>query len=182
MSLSARSIAFPNIVVGQWRVDSVQIDNTGLDTLKVDSVRIDDSQYSVPAIPRYVQPGTHAPLTIRFSPRIAGQYLTHLRIYSNAPGSPDTVTLTGLSDPRKGLKTLEGSWPQAYYLVLTEKVLYGIRRFQWFGAMINLKDWAERSGCVRGQMSCKLPEIVAKDGKSRPEGRALCAWTEHPTE
>jgi hypothetical protein len=96
-SLSVTSVAFDSVAVDSSKTDSVVVSNPGSAPLSLSSAISDNpSQYSVsPGGPVTLQPGSAQKFTLRFHPTTFGVKTGRILFTHNAPGSPDSVQLTG---------------------------------------------------------------------------------------
>ncbi len=96
LTLSATSLAFGSVTVGQAKDLTVVISNTGNATMTVQGF-LTGGGFSVlsPAAPFNLAPGSSQTVTVRYAPSVAGAANATLTIASNDPNSPASVSLTG---------------------------------------------------------------------------------------
>jgi uncharacterized protein (TIGR03437 family) len=95
LSLSASSLAFGNVTVGQTKDLPVVVSNTGSALLSGTAALTGTGFNLVGGTAISVQPGASQALTVRFAPGSAGAVAGTLKITSNDASSPATVTLSG---------------------------------------------------------------------------------------
>ncbi len=94
-SINRKFIAFDTVHVGKTKTDSVRVVNTGSKTLHIDSVLATNSLFTVTPTGDSLVPGEQASFFITFAPTNSTPEAGNIIFYHNAPGSPDTVTVTG---------------------------------------------------------------------------------------
>lgn len=93
--LSAKSIQFGNAKVGRTKDTVLTISNTGTVNLIVSNVSSSNTAFSPKLAAFTVLPGQFMRDTIRFAPGKPGNESGRVIVTSNAPSSPDTITVTG---------------------------------------------------------------------------------------
>ncbi|HTY57927.1 MAG TPA: choice-of-anchor D domain-containing protein [Bacteroidota bacterium] len=93
--LNRRSIPFGNVVIGNLRLDSVTVTDTGLVPLVISSVTSSNGRFSVNPANATVQPHATKTFLVQFAPLSASTLNANLVFIHNAPGIHDTVTLSG---------------------------------------------------------------------------------------
>jgi uncharacterized protein (TIGR03437 family) len=97
LTLSAASLAFGNVSVGQSKDLQITVSNTGTAGLGISSVVLGGSSFSLTTSigALTLQPGASFPLTVRFAPTAATSSTGTLTITSNDSVSPAVVALSG---------------------------------------------------------------------------------------
>jgi hypothetical protein len=93
--LDPKNIAFPSTMTGQWKDAVVTVQNTGSDTLRITSIAGTKSYFNPRPSSLTIPPGQTKNDTIRFTADSIGARNGAILIVSNAPSSPDTITLEG---------------------------------------------------------------------------------------
>ncbi|MFN0156674.1 MAG: YCF48-related protein, partial [Bacteroidota bacterium] len=94
-SVSPTALAFGNVVAGLSKLDSVTVTNTGIATLSISSVSSTNGEFSVsPSSASIAASGTQK-FYITFSPTNGGPETGSIVFSHNAPGTPDTVSVSG---------------------------------------------------------------------------------------
>ncbi|HUI63634.1 MAG TPA: choice-of-anchor D domain-containing protein [Bacteroidota bacterium] len=94
-SISRTSLAFGNVVLGQLKSDSVIVSNTGSTTLVISSVSSSNGSFSVNPTSVSLGPNASRTFLITFAPTSAGSQSGGIIFTHNAPGSPDTLSVSG---------------------------------------------------------------------------------------
>ncbi len=98
LKLSATSLTFGNVTLGQEASQSITLESTGTAAVTVSSIAVSSTVYvlSGAALPLSIDPGKTATVHIAFKPSVAGAANAQLTIKSNAANATTTVvTLTG---------------------------------------------------------------------------------------
>src|SRR5262249_33690712 len=97
LSVSATSLAFGSVTVGQTKDMTLTLTNTGTAALTVSSFAVSGQVFSVLTSPGLtIQPSASQTVSVRFAPASATTFSSILVIGSNDPASPNTnVNLTG---------------------------------------------------------------------------------------
>jgi hypothetical protein len=100
VKLSATSLSFPSTAVGSTSTLPVTLTNSGGAPLQVTSISnggANPTEFSHTSNcgGHQIAPGAGCTVEVSFTPQTAGSFAATLRIYDNALGSPQTVTLTG---------------------------------------------------------------------------------------
>ena len=74
---------------------TIKIENNGNAELKIDNIKNQYSSFKVDTTKFNLKPNTNKNITVTFTPTETLIYQDTLKIYSNAPSSPDTIYLTG---------------------------------------------------------------------------------------
>ena len=123
LTLSKSSIIFGNVKVGSFKDTVITISNVGTDTLKISGISTSNGVFTARPTTRTVSPGQSFSDTLRFTPASTGGYSGRVFVASNAPSSPDTVTVSGtgvtptdVSDPSivPDAYTLEQNFPNPF--------------------------------------------------------------------
>jgi P pilus assembly chaperone PapD len=94
-SVAPGSILFGNVAVGSSRQDSVTVTNTGTSLLTISSVISDNAEFSVTPAGGSINPLGSEKFYVTFSPTSAGAKSANIVFTHDAPGSPDSVGLSG---------------------------------------------------------------------------------------
>ena len=116
LTLSAHSISFGNVNVGQEKDTTLTITNTGGDTLKITNVTTSSLLFDGRPIVRVLNPGQSFADTIGFSPFTTEPVQGLIFIFSNADSSPDTVKVTGKGIPLTGVSSAQSGVPDHFEL------------------------------------------------------------------
>ena len=95
LTLSNSVFSFGIVSITGFKDTVVTISNNGSDTLKITSMSSSNGVFAARPVTRVVSPGQSFPDTLRFSPSAVGGYSGRIFIVSNAPSSPDTITVSG---------------------------------------------------------------------------------------
>ena len=97
MSLSATSLNFQSVVVGQKATQTLTISNSGNAALQITSMSLSSAEYTItgPAVPGTIQPSGSAAYTLTFAPTTAGSAAATLNIASNAANAAAAIALAG---------------------------------------------------------------------------------------
>ena len=95
VALSVSTINFGIVSTTGYKDSVVTISNNGTDTLSILSITSSNGVFSARPLSRTVPPGQSFNDTLRFSPTLAGGYSGRIFVTSNAPSSPDTITVSG---------------------------------------------------------------------------------------
>jgi Abnormal spindle-like microcephaly-assoc'd, ASPM-SPD-2-Hydin/Protein of unknown function (DUF1573) len=97
LAISPTSFSFGSVVDGQTKSQPITVTNTGSAALTIVNVAVTGSAFSVSgmATPVTINAGRTATLSALFAPTIAGLQTGSISISSNAPNSPNVVSLTG---------------------------------------------------------------------------------------
>jgi len=97
LGVSAHSLTFSTVVVGQTQSQTVKISNSGDAPLRLTSLSVSDLQFSFtgPSVPATVLPSQSLPYTVTFSPTSAGNHTATLDIASNASNGILALALAG---------------------------------------------------------------------------------------
>ncbi|MBN1396844.1 MAG: T9SS type A sorting domain-containing protein [Bacteroidetes bacterium] len=94
LALSSRDINMGMVQLGQLKDTVITILNTGNDTLKITDITSSSPSLFAKTTSLNIMAGTFAMDTIYFAPVTQGSVEGKLVIVSNAPSSPDTITVT----------------------------------------------------------------------------------------
>jgi DNA polymerase III delta prime subunit len=95
LALSNSSVAFPSVQLGQWKDSTISIANSGNDTLKITNIASLNAVFSARPTAITLPPGQFLIDTVRFVPAAIGSAFGKILITSNAPASPDTISVSG---------------------------------------------------------------------------------------
>jgi len=97
LSVSPSTFNFGSVVDGQTKSQTFTITNTGTASLTVAQISASGAAYSVSGLntPATVAAGATATFSVLFAPTTAGTLAGSISIASNAPNSPNAVSLTG---------------------------------------------------------------------------------------
>jgi hypothetical protein len=123
LSVSASSLNFQTVVVGQTGQQSLQLTNNEKSSVKVNAVSLSSSQFTMagPSAPFTVKPSQSVSYTVTFAPTTAGAQSATLNIASKAPVSPQVVSLSGTGE--KAVATLVVSPPTVNFGNQTVKTM-----------------------------------------------------------
>ncbi len=97
LSISPASFSFGSVVDGQTKSQPITVTNTGTAALTIGQISVSGSGYSVSglAIPATVPAGGEVTFSVLFTPTTAGSLTGTVSIASNAPNSPNVLSLSG---------------------------------------------------------------------------------------
>lgn len=97
MSLSATSLNFQTVVVGQKATQTLTISNSGNAALQITSMSLSSSEYTItgPSVPGTIPPSGNAVYTLTFAPTTAGAVAATLNVASNAANAATAIALAG---------------------------------------------------------------------------------------
>ena len=97
LSVNPSTLSFGDTTVGQRRLQSVTLTNTGNSPVTVSQVTVSGAGFSVSGIvtPLTLSAGQNAILNVTFSPASTGSVTGALTVTSNATGSPFSIALSG---------------------------------------------------------------------------------------
>jgi hypothetical protein len=97
LSFSPGNVNFGSVVVGQSGTQTVKLTNSGNTSVTVNLAQISGSGYAMSGFttPTTLTAGQSASVNVQFSPTATGGSVGGIVFTDNAPGSPQSVTLTG---------------------------------------------------------------------------------------
>jgi Abnormal spindle-like microcephaly-assoc'd, ASPM-SPD-2-Hydin/Protein of unknown function (DUF1573) len=97
LAISPTSFSFGNVVDGQTKSQPITVTNTGSAALTIADVTVTGNAFSVSglATPVAIDAGHTVTFSALFAPTIAGPQTGTISISSNAPNSPNVLSLTG---------------------------------------------------------------------------------------
>ena len=97
LSISPANFNFGSVVDGQTKSQNFTVTNNGTASLTIAQLSVTGSAYSASglATPATLTPGNAATFSVLFAPRTAGSLAGTISISSNAPNSPNTLSLSG---------------------------------------------------------------------------------------
>ncbi|HEY2119792.1 MAG TPA: choice-of-anchor D domain-containing protein [Candidatus Acidoferrum sp.] len=100
LTVSANSLNFNTVVLGQTVNQTLHVSNTGTTPLQISSLAVSDKQFVItgPSVPRAVLPNMGLDYTLAFTPATAGTATAALTIQSNAINSVASVSLAGVGE------------------------------------------------------------------------------------
>ncbi len=100
LALSATSLNFKTVVLGQTLNQTLHVSNTGTAPLSITKLTVSDKQFVIsgPSVPRVVLPNMGIDYTLSFTPSTAGNATAALTIQSNAVDSTASVSLAGVAE------------------------------------------------------------------------------------
>jgi len=104
--LAPNALSFGQVPVGDTHKQVVTLRNTGTDLLTVTDLSSSNTAVSVTssdALPFTVAPGASAPLTVAFAPKAVGAVTATVSVTDDAPGSAQSVSVTGSGQARADL-------------------------------------------------------------------------------
>ncbi|MGH2566953.1 MAG: choice-of-anchor D domain-containing protein, partial [Bacteroidota bacterium] len=102
-AIEPRLLDFDSILVGNEKVDSALVRNSGTDTLLIASVASDASEFTVCPFPSSVAPGDSAYAVVTFRPTAVGAVGGNIIFTHNASTSPDTLCVFGVGTAITGV-------------------------------------------------------------------------------
>jgi hypothetical protein len=96
MTLSSKKVNMGTVRIGQVKDTAITINNTGNLTLEISTITSNNPLFSVKYPSFRIFPGVSAKDTVYFAPVTAGSSEGKLIFVSNAPSSPDTVTVSAI--------------------------------------------------------------------------------------
>ncbi|HTZ48970.1 MAG TPA: choice-of-anchor D domain-containing protein [Verrucomicrobiae bacterium] len=97
ISVSASTLNFQSVVVGQKATQTLTVSNTGNAALKISALSLSSNEYSFsgPNLPISIPTSSSASYTVTFSPTAAGSSPATLTISSNASNTLGAISLAG---------------------------------------------------------------------------------------
>ncbi len=99
LTFSSSTVAFGGVHVGSFKDTAITITNNGTDTLKISGITTSNSVFAARPTTQIVLPGQFFSDTLRFTPALTGGYSGRIFVASNAPSTPDTITVSGTGTP-----------------------------------------------------------------------------------
>jgi photosystem II stability/assembly factor-like uncharacterized protein len=111
-SLSKLNISFGEVIIATTKIDSVVVTNTDLGTLVIDSVYSDDpAEFSAfPNKAISVSPGGSQTIYTGFTPANGNPKTANLIFVHNAPGSPDSLVVSGSGKQGETVISFGSEW------------------------------------------------------------------------
>lgn len=100
LALSATSLDFSGVLVGQSGTQTLHIMNGGTGPLQIVSLSLANGEFSFsgPSVPRVILPSMSVDYVLTFAPTSAGSASASLKITTNAGNTPTTISLTGVGE------------------------------------------------------------------------------------
>ncbi|HUI29394.1 MAG TPA: endo-1,4-beta-xylanase [Candidatus Acidoferrales bacterium] len=95
INISSHSIDFGAVPYGSTKKDTVQIYNTGTDTLKVTSITSTDTTFTFAPAAFNIAPSDSLNFVVTFAPREIANYTGFIILTHDAAGSPDSIPVSG---------------------------------------------------------------------------------------
>ncbi len=97
LSISPSSINFGNVTIGQSSSQRVTLTNSSSGTITVSQASVNGAGLSLSglSLPLSLSPNQSSAFNMEFAPQAAGNASGSLSVWSNAPGSPTIVALSG---------------------------------------------------------------------------------------
>ena len=97
IDLSATTLSFGNLAVGQSATQTVTLSNSGTDMLTVSAISVSGAGFTAsgPHLPLSLSAGQSTTITAAFKPTTSAKETGMITIASNAPSSPSLVALSG---------------------------------------------------------------------------------------
>lgn len=123
LTIDPANIAFGDVDIGAYRDTTLNITNTGNDTLRIASFTSGDARFTLESPIEDIAPAASGTFTLRFSPDAAGPLSTVFTVTSNAESSPDTIAVQGTGrevtavrspEAFPGAFTLHGNFPNPF--------------------------------------------------------------------
>ncbi len=98
LTANPASVSFGNVSVGSNGSQTVTLNNTGNSTLTISALTASGTGYSVNGftLPVSIGAGANSTFAVKFAPSATGSVSGNVSITSNAPGSPLTISLSGM--------------------------------------------------------------------------------------
>jgi hypothetical protein len=111
IDLSATSLTFGNLAVGQSATQTVTLSNSGTEMLTVSAISVSGAGFTAsgPHLPLSLNAGQSATITAAFKPTSSAKETGMITIASNAPSSPSLVALSGNGITAAGLTATPAS-------------------------------------------------------------------------
>lgn len=100
LSLSATSLNFNTVVVGQSATQTLHLSNTGTAPLTLEALTLKSPQFTItgPSLPRTIAPAQAVAYTVSFTPTNSGNLTASLQITTNVSATPAAVSLAGVAE------------------------------------------------------------------------------------
>ena len=99
IELSLTNINFGIVVIGEARIDTLTVSNTGTAILNISEIELASDVFSVNLEELIVNPGESEELLVTFTPDSTGIELTTMILYQNDPITPiSNITLSGIGE------------------------------------------------------------------------------------
>jgi hypothetical protein len=97
LAINPSPVAFGSVAVGTSPspTQTVTLTNTGNATLNITGATISGAAYTMNLAPVSISAGSNTTFTVTFTPSTSGSQTGSIQITSNAPSSPNTISLTG---------------------------------------------------------------------------------------
>ncbi|MGB7731394.1 MAG: choice-of-anchor D domain-containing protein [Candidatus Acidiferrum sp.] len=97
LSVSASSVNFQTVVVGQKVTKTFDISNTGTAPLQISALSVSSNVFSIsgPSVPRTLPAASSVTYTLTFAPTSAGDASATVAISTNAASKPASISLAG---------------------------------------------------------------------------------------
>ncbi len=97
LSLSANSVDFQTVAVGQKATKTIDISNTGTAPLQISALSVSDKAFSItgPSVPRSLPAASSVTYTLTFAPTSAGNTSASVDIFTNVAPEPASISLAG---------------------------------------------------------------------------------------
>ena len=97
LSLSANSLNFNNVVIGQSGTQTLQLTNSGTAAVQITGISVSNPEFAFtgPSVPHTLPPSSSLSYTLSFTPAAPGNSTATLNISSNASNLPLAVSLAG---------------------------------------------------------------------------------------
>jgi len=116
VSITPESLSFGDVIVGEVKMDTVRITNSGSGTLVVTSVVTGSGVFRPGRTSFTIGAGESDTLSVLFEPDAIGEYRDTLVMTTNAPGVEYGVVLTGRGESSMEVEGEEEGLPRAYVL------------------------------------------------------------------
>ena len=192
--LSATSIDFDSLVLGQFKTDSVHAKNNGTDVLNISSVVSDFAAFTVIPGSAVVAVGDSAKFVIMFSPTSVSVANGRIVFTHNAAGSPDTVTVTGrglplpptrrLSNGAGGGSWMSGTtWAGGFVPSVSDTAVIATGDSVWLDTSVDCAGLTIKSSAklsITGSVTCSHDFTIEANGKYYPNSVSLTSWPAAP--
>jgi HYDIN/CFA65/VesB family protein/ASPM-SPD-2-Hydin domain-containing protein len=97
LTISPSSLSFSNGIVGQTSTQVVKLTNGGSSNLQLSAAAISGAQFGMSGltVPATIPSGQSISFSVQFTPTLTGTTSGTISFTDNAPGSPQTLALTG---------------------------------------------------------------------------------------
>lgn len=94
--------AFGNVCLGSFRDGQLTLNNTGSCRLTITNIVSSSAEFQAPGVASYplvINPGESLDVVLRFQPSGLGARAATIKVFSNDPASPQTLSVSGFAPP-----------------------------------------------------------------------------------